>query len=175
MPSIRDLQARAWDLILPKWRLLLQWAEGLKIVTGPGIRITSTPNGTLVRAARQKTWTHPLAVSLSEGLVMVSAGFLNGERVRIGDVFVDGYAADGITPVPRPRLDITKQAPKTGSRSWVVLTPEGKVEHRTEHSLDVGHLALIIWQDGAPLRKIQITRHNQACGPGEGRVYFWAV
>lgn len=174
MPTLSDLKARAGDLIHPKWRMLLEWADSLEVQFGPGVLVSQGPRQTVVRGRRPRSWSHPFTVSLSDGIVMVTNGFLNGERVRMADRYLDGFEEDGITPADRPRLEL-KDRPKEGNRSWIVLTEDGEIVHQVEHSTDVAHLAIIIWENERPVRKVQITRHNQASGKGSDRAYFWAV
>jgi hypothetical protein len=184
----RELQAEPGDLILPKWLALLEWAESLKIIPGPGVRIASGPNGTTVRALARRGWSHPFKVALSRDGVRVSAGLLDGGRVMMAGGFLDGKESDGVTRAKGfPVLEL-KEKPEDGAQTWVAIRrgePVGgkptapEIVHVARLDGDKEQpLAVVTWRDGAPLQAFQVVFHNlqsalSSAPSSAGKVYFF--
>lgn len=65
--TLNDLRVRRGDPIQPAWQRLLKWASGTKLIAGRGVRLTVTPQGTLVTAdVRSRPWDHPWKVAVSD-------------------------------------------------------------------------------------------------------------
>lgn len=120
----KDIVAKKGDLILPKWRALLQFIANTGIVTGPGIRVTQGPNGTLVDAdASFRPWSHPFKVSCDGTSASVRAGLVNGVSPYITDVRITGVDDEGME-VDVPEIEIEHDGTPITYIALVLITPE---------------------------------------------------
>jgi hypothetical protein len=160
------LQARAGELIRPKWRELLRWARSMKFKPGPGILWRQTPDGVLVWAKPAKRKRTPFGVSITTDGFRVGPGTLDGGVPVIDGVTLDGRDESG-APVARPLLPFG--AEPENQISWVVLL--GSDEALAPGTIAVADepgtgqdLAMIRWANGKPDRVFQIARHNYNSG-----------
>lgn len=186
----KDIVARKGDLILPKWRALLRFITNTGIVTGPGVRVTQGPNGTLVDAdASFRPWSHPFKVSCDGTSATVRAGLVNGVSPYIAGVRITGVDDEGME-VEVPEVEIEHDGTPITYIALVLITPEssGRVAPiafaDTPETVFIEHvnalpeafaeggsvaslgravypLAALYWEDKGILRdKIQIVHHN---------------
>lgn len=183
-----DIVARKGDLVLPKWRALLQFISRTGIIPGPGVRVSSGPNGTYVDAeASFKPWNHPFKVSASSERVRVRAGLVNGVAPYINGVRITGVDDKG-KQVEVPQLELKHDGTPITYVAIVIVTPESgdtpialfntpesiRIEHVTmlprafaeggtvaELGRAVYPIAALYWnEDGTLRRRIQIVHHN---------------
>ena len=183
----QDIVARRGDLVLRKWAALLQFIARTGIVAGPGVRVTQTPNGTMVDSdASFRPWSHPFKVSCDGEKAAIRAGLVNGIAPHVDGVRITGVD-DGGKEIAVPDLVIEHDGTPityialialtstTGRNIEIVDSPEtlfiGHVTELPENfagggtAPDLGRatypLAALYWSSkGVLRRKIQIVHHN---------------
>lgn len=183
----REIVARRGDLVLPTWRAMLKFIAATGIVTGPGVRVTQTPNGTLVDADRTfRPWAHPFKVGSDGVTASVREGLMNGVAPFIGQVRIDGTDKDGREAVvpelelkhdgtPITYVAIVLDMPIVDGGAAFIDTPEAcRIEHVTklprqfeqggvvpDGTRAIYPLAALYWNARGDLRKrLQIVHHN---------------
>ena len=128
MSSIpKDIIAKRGDEVLPKWRALLKFIANTGIVVGPGVKVTTGPNGTYVDAdSAFRPWSHPFKVSCDGATARVRAGLVNGISPYIADVRISGVDIKGAN-VDVPPLVIDHDGTPITYVALVVVTPESTV------------------------------------------------
>jgi hypothetical protein len=182
-----EIIARKGDGILPKWRALLKFIQNTGIVVGPGVKVTQTPNGTLVDADKAfRPWGHPFKTSAGNTAASVRAGLVNGVAPYINEVRITGIDDDG-KEVEVPELVIKHDGtPITyiaivlnlpaGNESMAIAdSPESiRIEHVTslpenfaeggtvsDETRGVYPIAALYWDSPGELNKrLQIVHHN---------------
>lgn len=180
--KIEDLYARPGEPVLPKWESLIRWAKSLRVRPAVGVRVSETPNGTLVTVDPAPLPAMPFAVGLGAGFVVVPSGLVENTEPTI----------DGKLLSEKPKLSLKGQKPKNGDRTFVCLrvVPDGSnwpedpeniaIVHRESPVPEEGEglqpLAILHWIGGTPTRITQIVRHNLRWFiTGDGRQFFSAV
>ena len=182
MIDLRKLRVKPGEPVLPAWERLLEWAKQFRVISGQGIRLTRTPQGTYVVAdIRGSSWGHPFRVSLGSSEATISTGTVEDLVPKIGKIALDAEQA--------PTLKITGKPNKDGV-SWVILgvSADGKtaeIKHantleRTDELIGVQALAMLRWSGDAPTQSFQIVHHNlghhyvAATETRGSRHLFWA-
>lgn len=196
--NLNDLRVRRGDPIQPAWQRLLKWAAGTKLIAGRGVRLSVTPQGTLVTAdVRNRPWDHPWKVAVSDKTASIRPGLLNNLMPTIKGVALDGK--DAKAP---PTLKIAG-GPDEELRSWVMLQvtmdADGRIPPKAKDAITLIHvnqlepelpvttglqpLALLQWDESGSVKSVfQIAHHNLnhrflpgIASRGPGRHFFWAV
>ena len=182
-----EIIARKGDGILPRWRALLKFIKNTGIVVGPGVKVTQTPNGTLVDADRAfRPWSHPFKVSTNGLTATVRAGLVNGVAPYINEVRITGVDDDG-KEVDVPDLVIEHDGtlityiavvldlPAGSDKLAISDSPEAiRIEHVTklpenfaeggtvsDETRGVYPIAVLYWTAKGELNKrLQIVHHN---------------
>lgn len=179
------IRAKRGDLILPKWRALLDFIASTGIVTGPGVRITQGPNGTIVHSDHFRSpWQHPFKVSYSSDGARVRSGLVNGiapfitSDVRVSGLYEDGAIAD-VPAIEVESLGTTKSAialevtVEEGNDVTIIDDYEHfRIVHteitddsnETIESDSLGNvrypLSIIYWDDDSISKTYQVVYHN---------------
>ena len=100
------------------WNKLVAAARSCRIISGEGIRLRQTPDGTLISCSTWKPWNHPFKVSLSGTSATIGRGLVNGIEPKIDDVPIGGDEAAGKA---QPKLEFKE--PKLGKdgRGWIAI------------------------------------------------------
>jgi hypothetical protein len=182
-----EIIARKRDPILPKWRALLKFIKNTGIVTGPGVKVTQTPNGTLVDAERSfRPWSHPFKVSTDGTTATIRAGLVNGVSPYLNGVRINGIDDDG-NEIEVPPLEITHDGTLITYIAIVLNLPAGnetmaisdspeaiRIEHVTslpenfaeggtvsDQTRGVYPIAALYWNGKNDFNKrLQIVHHN---------------
>lgn len=176
----RSLEARVGQLIRPKWKKLLQWAQTQRFVPGPGVLYRQTPDGVLVWARSRKSWPHAWKVREGTDGFSVAVGTVNGVVAAIGDRTLEGRPwkpgakeKDVVVPV------VPFAPPKGGDGDrWIVLRmPEAdepaQVAHAEAPAKDGDHALAKVRYVGGKVGSIhQIARHNYNAWQVGGTVLF---
>lgn len=170
MSSRRELDAKPGDWVLIFWDRLGKWIDSLRVIAGPDVRVSESPHGTTVIPLPPPVEVVPFQAVYAQRKVRISAGRLAGLRPMIGGAFIDGFAADNVTPATVPWLPLDPTPPKGQTESWIVIHPPVKgqdgtlaaplITHELKLSDQYQELALVVWKDGTPLRVVQIVRHD---------------
>lgn len=100
------------------WNKLVAAARSCRIISGDGIRLRQTPDGTLISCSTWRPWNHPFKVSMSGTSATIGRGLVNGIEPKIKDVSIGGDEESG---KPQPKLEFTE--PKIGKdgRGWIAI------------------------------------------------------
>lgn len=190
----REIEAEAGDLILPKWKALIDFARSTGIVRHPDVIVKVTPHGTrVVPLKRRRRPRHPFRVSATSTGAVVRAGTVNGVSPYIGRYPISGIDPTTGVDIEVPPLEI-KHAGEARTYVALYVKPEGesglKVQDDPEltkivHVVDPGDLdgtspdvegattyplAALYWSDRGVLnRAFQIVHHNLSHRFLEGR------
>ena len=188
--NLNDLRVKRGEPIQPAWERLLKWAAGMKLISGRGVRLTVTPNGTLVAAdVRSNPWDHPFKVTVSSKVAVIGNGSVNNLVPQINGAGLDGLDSNGKDVSP-PQLKITG-GPSKDLRSWICVQAKvdaktGRMDAKDKNALTIIHtstldpksgeggfpdsgqgiglqpLAMLLWsEDRAGIKRVfQITHHN---------------
>ena len=182
-----EIIARKGDGILPKWRALLRFIKNTGIVVGPGVKVTQTPNGTLVDADRSfRPWSHPFKVSADGTTARVREGLVNGVAPYLNGVRITGIDDNG-KEIEVPELElkhdgtlityiaIVLDLPAGSDRLAISDSPEAiRIEHVnrlpenfqeggtvSDQTRGVYPIAALYWNGKGDLNKrLQIVHHN---------------
>ena len=121
-----EIIARKGEEVLPKWRALLKFIGNTGIVMGPGVRVTQTPNGTLVDADLTfRPWSHPFKVSTDGTTAKVRAGLVNGVAPYINEIPITGVDDNG-AEIEVPDIQLGRVATPITYIAVVLNLPVGK-------------------------------------------------
>lgn len=144
LKSIRDLRAKKGERILPKWQALLEYIASTRIVVGEGMKVSQTPDGTVVTADIPfRPFPHPFRCTVSGGQLEVRPGTVNGVTPYMDELPLDGRDKDG-NKVDFPRLEVEYP---NAQKSYVVVVVrvdgEGNVKaiQDNEGSVTIEHTA----------------------------------
>jgi hypothetical protein len=100
------------------WNKLVAVARSCRIISGDGIRLRQTPDGTLISCSSWTPWNHPFKVSFSGTSATIGRGLVNGIEPKIDDVPIGGDEAAGKA---QPKLEFKE--PKFGKdgRGWIAI------------------------------------------------------
>ena len=187
MPDIEDIKAKKGDLVLPKWKNLIEFIRNTGVVTGPGVRIRQGPNGTYVYAEKTiSSFNHPFKVTVSNLEASVTNGTVNGVSPRLKGIPISGVAKDG-RELEVPTLPIemgednksyiairTRLEPNNGFwsisddttyiQSYPSIDPtflQGGSTDIAVHPVGLYPIAIVYWEDEQTVRKVhQVVHHN---------------
>ena len=179
----RSLEARVGQLIRPKWKALLAWAQSQRFVPGPGILYRQTPDGILIWGKSRKRWPHAWKVREGVDGFEISVGMVNGMVAAIGDRTLEGKRWKKEEPgkdieIPLLPYDPPKQG--DGQR-WIVLRMPNRMEpaqvaQAEAPDKDGDHaLALVSYVGGKVASVRQIARHHYTAWDAGGTVLFLAA
>ncbi|MCP4444923.1 MAG: hypothetical protein GY872_07480 [Roseibacillus sp.] len=67
MLNVNELEVKKGDKVLPAWKKLVSWIRRSKVITGPGIRLSFTPQGVVAVVNREESpWKHPWKCSVGD-------------------------------------------------------------------------------------------------------------
>ena len=123
-----ELIVKRGDPIRPAWERLIEWIRGLKVITGPNIRLNVTPQGVIATVDRVTSpYGHPWKVSAGE-VITIQPGTVRNlpaemyssdkQQVRLDGLYDSGRPADN----PNPTLDIDFSKHDDEGKFYVAVT-----------------------------------------------------
>lgn len=140
----RNLKAKRGDSFQEKYELLIDCITATKVTAGSGLKVTITPNGTLVTGDRNiQSFAHPFRVSRTGNKFTVREGTVNGLIPFIEDVPMSGYDSAG-KKVTVPKIEAESDGNTTTYIAIELnLTENSRGElglEETKDTLRVGHI-----------------------------------
>jgi|GEM_PF-4377698 len=131
MLNVNELEVKPGDPVLPAWKRLLSWIRRAKVITGPGIRLSFTPQGVVATVNREETpWRHPWRVSVGTHAI-VSPGTVEGIQAYMRDditkkmLRLDERDEDGeLTGDGPPKLKIDFKKHDDEGKFWIWLNAD---------------------------------------------------
>ncbi|HRQ89212.1 MAG TPA: hypothetical protein PLA50_10455 [Bacteroidia bacterium] len=122
MITLRELEPKPGDEVMPFWRKMLAFVKQRDIVfVSPPSRVSETASGTAVICEPSELWGHPFQCSLWARKVTVQPGYVDTTMPSIDGVQLDGRDAQGKQVTP-PVLELEEDAaPGDDGRSFVCL------------------------------------------------------
>jgi hypothetical protein len=167
--KIDDLKVKPGQPVAPAWDKLLDFLRRFRLVAGPGVSLSQTPDGTFIAAEPVRAaFDHPFRVTAALTEARVTKGTIEGIVPTIGSNPLDADQP--------PQLKL-KGGPGKDGRSYVALQvkttmggldPEMKgvaeIVHvqtlaRTANEIGLQPLAVLKWTQGIPAA-FQIVYHN---------------
>jgi hypothetical protein len=154
--DVRDLQVKRGDAILPAWQKLTAWAESLRVVPCPGMRLLVTPQGThAVIEDNSTTWPHAWRVRVNGKDATIEEGTVNNRLPCIGETLLDGRNF-GDPEGEAGEVPTLKLMGAESGKTWIALravVKNGVIEPGDPKALtvvEVPHLEPALTEGGAP-------------------------
>ncbi len=100
------------------WNKLVAAGRACRLISGDGIRLRQTPDGTLVSCSTWKPWNHPFKVTLSGTSATINRGLVNTIEPKIKDVPIGGDEANG---KPQPKIEFKEPKLDKDGRGWIAV------------------------------------------------------
>jgi len=112
------LKVKRGDLVVPAWQRLVDFADTLRIFSGPGILISPRLGGGITISAlpNNKAFDHPWRASLSAKEALFEPGRVNGIEPTI-----NGIPMSGRNGGDRPRLALSESLFTPTGESWLAI------------------------------------------------------
>ena len=98
------------------WNSLAAACRQARIISGDGIRLRQTPDGTLISSSTWKPWNHPFKVSLSGTSATIECGLIDGIEPTIKDVRISGEEGKA-----QPKLEFKSPKFDKDGRGWIAV------------------------------------------------------
>lgn len=98
------------------WNKLVAAGRACRLLSGDGIRLRQTPDGTLISCSTWKPWNHPFKVTLSGTSATINRGLINTIEPTIKDIPIGG--AEG---KPQPKLEFKEPKLDKEGRGWIAI------------------------------------------------------
>ena len=98
------------------WNSLAAACRQARIISGDGIRVRQTPDGTLISCSIWQPWNHPFKVSLSGTSATIGRGLVDGIEPTIKDVPIGGEEGKS-----QPKLEFKSPKFDKDGRGWIAV------------------------------------------------------